>query len=146
MQEQTFPAGTVLFREGDAGDAAFLVRDGAVEISREVDGSRVVLGEIAPGGLFGEMALISDAPRMATATARLDTVCFVVPPDVYASELEKANAFMRALILSLIGHVRSLSAKLEAPGETGGDAAGDGTSDGIEIFQPDGQGGYHKDE
>ncbi|MCP5368398.1 MAG: cyclic nucleotide-binding domain-containing protein [Hyphomicrobiales bacterium] len=144
MQEQSFAAGAVLFREGDAGDSAFLVRHGAVEISRDVDGQVVVLGEIGPGGLFGEMALISAAPRMATATARADTSCVVVPPDVFAAELDGADAFMRALVLSLIGHVRSLSAKLQAGPGALPDAPPDAPNSGVELFQPDGRGGYRQ--
>lgn len=107
MEATTFPADTVLFRKGDAADAAYLVQLGTVEISIGEDDNRKVLGEITEGGLFGEMALISNAPRMATATTRTDTTCIVVPNAVFKSILDTSDAFTRALILSLIGHIRS---------------------------------------
>jgi CRP/FNR family transcriptional regulator, cyclic AMP receptor protein len=58
--------GEVLFREGDPGDVMFAVVEGQVELTR--DG--MVIEQVGPGGIIGEMALIDSAPRSATATAR----------------------------------------------------------------------------
>ena len=51
---------------------------GAVEISADGDGNAYSLAEIGPGGLFGEMGLIDDAPRSTTAVAKIDTTCAAV--------------------------------------------------------------------
>jgi CRP/FNR family transcriptional regulator, cyclic AMP receptor protein len=59
-------AGDVLFREGDDGDVMFALVEGEVELVR--DG--VVLEDVGPGSIFGEMALIDPSPRSATAQAR----------------------------------------------------------------------------
>jgi len=56
------PPGTAVVEQGDVGDAFFAVGDGQFEIV--VDGRRV--GSCEPGGHFGELALLSDAPRAAT--------------------------------------------------------------------------------
>ena len=66
-RRRVFAAGTLLFAEGDAGDAAYIVESGRVSVFKTVKGRRVTLGEIGPGGIFGEMALIDDQPRMASA-------------------------------------------------------------------------------
>ena len=59
-----------LFAEGEPGDRAFVIRSGEVEISKGSAGRDVLLAVRTTGDVIGEMALIEDAPRMATATAR----------------------------------------------------------------------------
>ncbi|MEQ8234581.1 MAG: cyclic nucleotide-binding domain-containing protein [Gammaproteobacteria bacterium] len=58
--------GEVIFREGERGDAMYVVVAGSVTLS--VRG--IEIGHLEPGELFGEMALIDAEPRSATATAR----------------------------------------------------------------------------
>ena len=113
MEQRNFSAGETIFMEGDAGESAFLVVSGVVEISRQTERGKTVLGEIQPGGLFGEMALINDKPRMATATTAKDTICFEIPIKAFHEGLNQADAFMKAMLLSLIQHVRRLSDLLE---------------------------------
>ncbi|MBO32558.1 MAG: hypothetical protein CMM74_06215 [Rhodospirillaceae bacterium] len=49
------------------------------------------------------MALISDKPRTATAAAKGDVVCFIVPQVVFQIELDESSALMKSLVLNLIG-------------------------------------------
>jgi len=66
-------AGKTVFREGDPGDTVYVVLDGKVDL--RVNGRLVET--VGPGGVLGEMALIEQAPRVATATAR--TACDLQP-------------------------------------------------------------------
>ena len=61
-------AGEVIFKEGDAADQLFVVKSGEVAIR---SGNRT-LAELSTNHIFGEMALIDDAPRSVTAVARTD--------------------------------------------------------------------------
>jgi CRP/FNR family cyclic AMP-dependent transcriptional regulator len=116
MEMNAFAPGTVIFREGETGDTAYLVASGLVEISCQQDGKTVILGEIKAGNLFGEMALISDQPRSANAIAKEQCVVYLVPRAVFETELNGTSALMRSLVLNLIHHVHSLIAQLEAAG------------------------------
>lgn len=116
MEMNAFAPGTVIFREGEPGDMAYLVASGSVEISCLQDGKTVVLGEIKAGSLFGEMALIGDTPRSASATAKEQCVVYQVPRNVFEIELNGTSALMRSLVLNLINHIRSLITQLEAAG------------------------------
>lgn len=68
-----FEPGDIIFSAGDKGDKMYVIRSGEVEILR--DGH--VVETLAPGGIFGEMALIDGSPRAATARAK--TACDVAP-------------------------------------------------------------------
>ena len=72
-REQTYSAGQEIFKEGDKGDGVYVVRDGLVEISGLVDQKvRLVLSQVGPGDIFGEMAVIEAKPRSAGAVAKAD--------------------------------------------------------------------------
>src|ERR1043166_3970472 len=78
--EQTFSAGKEIFKEGDAGDGVYVVKDGMVQISAGV-GQDVqhVFSQVGPGDIFGEMAVLEDKPRSATAVARKETAVYFIP-------------------------------------------------------------------
>jgi CRP/FNR family transcriptional regulator, cyclic AMP receptor protein len=66
--------GEILFREGDQGDTCYLIRSGAVLLTREhQDGRLVALAEFRAGDLFGELAMFRGETRSATAEALEDT-------------------------------------------------------------------------
>jgi NADH dehydrogenase len=65
---QHFEPHEVIFRQGDRGDRLYFVIEGEVEMIRqEPSKGEEVLGRLGPGACFGEMALVNDNPRMATA-------------------------------------------------------------------------------
>ena len=69
-EERLYPAGTVLFREGDSGDAIFVIARGRVRISRHIAGGEEAFAILSPGEIFGEMALLDPgAGRSADAVA-----------------------------------------------------------------------------
>ncbi|HXT20629.1 MAG TPA: cyclic nucleotide-binding domain-containing protein [Thermoanaerobaculia bacterium] len=70
------PAGAYLFREGDLGTEMFILQDGQVEILKTVNGVDEQLAILDKGDFFGEMSLLEDLPR--TATARAVTDCKVI--------------------------------------------------------------------
>src|SRR5690349_21435717 len=61
--------GDLVFREGDPPTSAFLIESGQIEILTDQDGTPFVLSVLGPGDLLGEMAIIDEAPRTATARA-----------------------------------------------------------------------------
>jgi Fe-S-cluster-containing hydrogenase component 2/CRP-like cAMP-binding protein len=64
-----FKAGAVIFHEGEAGDCLYLVRSGAVTLSRRRDGVDFLVSQVRSGQMIGEMALMGDPTRRETATA-----------------------------------------------------------------------------
>lgn len=64
-----FGPGEVIVREGDGGESLYLVLQGRVEVSKQLEGRQVVVRELGVGEVFGEMTLFLDAPRSATVRA-----------------------------------------------------------------------------
>ena len=102
-------AGEAIFDEGDFGDRAYIVEDGIVEISRKVGGEKMTLGTVEKNGIFGEMALIDESNRIASAVAVIDTVLIPVPKVAIQSILAKADPLLRKLVSVLVSNARSLS-------------------------------------
>ena len=78
IQEKAVLAGEIVFREDDFGDEMYLVRAGQVSIHQELGQGPALIEMVEPGGYFGEMAIIDDLPRTATATAEVDTSLLVL--------------------------------------------------------------------
>ncbi len=70
---KTFQKGDILFCEYEPGDTFYLIQSGRVEILKIVDDMQKTLDILEPGEIFGEMAILEEAPRSATALA-LDKV------------------------------------------------------------------------
>lgn len=100
--------GDSVFREGDPGDAAFIVETGTIAISKEIDGERVELARLGMGELFGEMAIIDGSPRMADATAAEESVVVRIPADQFAAKLARGDPFVRALMKILVNNLRQV--------------------------------------
>ncbi|MBI4184786.1 MAG: cyclic nucleotide-binding domain-containing protein [Proteobacteria bacterium] len=112
LDRKLFPSGSVIFSEGKHGGHAYVVESGLVEISKSGPAGACTLGHIRPGGIFGEMALIDQQPRMATAIAVEDTVCIIVPESVVRESLRRATPFLRALVNILVQDLRSVTEEL----------------------------------
>ncbi|MFQ5944962.1 MAG: FAD-dependent oxidoreductase [Anaerolineae bacterium] len=79
-----FEAGEVIFQQGDQGDRLFIVVDGEVEVARaDPEKGEIILARLGPGDCFGEMALISDSPRMATVRTRTSVNVVTVDRDAF---------------------------------------------------------------
>ena len=77
-RRQVFQPGELIFGEGAPGGAAYIIERGEVDISCLRDGRMVRLGLLGAGEIFGEMALIDDSPRTATARAIEETEVLTV--------------------------------------------------------------------
>lgn len=87
-KHETYPAGTVLFREGEEGDCAFVIEKGEIIVSREIGGREKGIGVAGPGDIVGEISLFSGNPRTAGAATNKELRAIVLTRDA----LEKMKA------------------------------------------------------
>jgi NTE family protein len=103
------PAGSWLFRQGDAADAMYIVERGRVEVVAEPPGlDAEVLRELGSGGIVGELALISGVPRTASLRARRDSTLLCLAREDFEALLELNPAFTRLLLRRRAGPRRRI--------------------------------------
>ncbi len=107
FDREVFSAGQDIFRSGDAGDCAYLIEEGVVEILvvKQVGEHRIRL--IGKGELFGEISLIDYQPRTATVRAVERTVLVPIPRKLMEQLLEKSDPVLRHLLLVILERFRN---------------------------------------
>lgn len=109
QNSRMFKAGETIFREDEPGDEAFVIVSGEVEISVGTNDGRKIIATLARGEVFGEMALVDDEPRVATAIAAKDTAVFVVPQEVFKkrmSWLAEEDRLISRIVGTLVSRLR----------------------------------------
>ena len=110
IERKVFAEGDAIFKQGSTGRTAFIVQKGAVDIVHIMpDNAEKHLANVGVGAIFGEMALINDKPRMATARASEPTTVIIVTEQMFQNKLDKADPFIRGLMLILSDTIRSMS-------------------------------------
>lgn len=106
-------AGQILFREGDPPDTAYLIERGDIEVRARQRGREVVLSLLGPGDLVGEMAVIDDSPRTATAVALSEAVLFPIDRSQIAERLAATDPIVRSLLEGQLKRYRGALAALQ---------------------------------
>lgn len=99
--EELYKDGEIIFEEGSTGDWVYVVESGAVELSKTVNGKKVVIEVLRVGELFGELAFIARFPRTATARALGDTTLGVMDKIYMDSEYNKLSGNFQLVLKSL---------------------------------------------
>ncbi len=111
VEIRIYKAGQIIFRERETGDQAFVVKSGVVEITKhDESGKEIHIGTVCKGGMFGEMALIDNKLRMASARAKDEgTEVMVVTKELFDNKINKADPFVRGMLNILVDYVRKTS-------------------------------------
>lgn len=103
---QAFASGTRIYSEGGQGDIAYVIQSGLVELTSNNEEGPVTLDVLTKGQLFGEMSLIDNAARTATATAIKDTVLTVISREQFKERLNNTEPMLRMLVRVFIARYR----------------------------------------
>ncbi len=112
MQLKHFERGEVLFREGEAGREAYRIVSGHVEITLTEGGKTTHLGILYPGEILGEMAMIDDKPRAATARASTATVVEVITEENFMDAVLQDPERLKAYLGTMFERLRGMGVRL----------------------------------
>jgi len=108
-----FPRGTVLFREGDPGEEMYVVQAGRVDITMRAGPVEKLLASLGQGEFFGEMSILNQKPRSATATVGEDARLLVIDPRTFDTMI-RANAEIAVrMIKKLADRLQEADAQIE---------------------------------
>ena len=107
------PAGSVLFREGDDGDAFFVVLDGTAEVRKGSTDRRV--NSLGPGASFGELARLDAAPRSASVVAATELELAVLGAHIFRTLLRELPTISERLLAALAGELRAARRYQDVP-------------------------------
>ena len=108
-----FGPGQVLFEEGSPGDFMYVVQSGEVEIRRTVGDSERVLAVLAPGEFLGEMAILNNRPRSATAVCKTAARLLVIEGKTFEAMLRARPEIALRIIKSLATRLESANQHVE---------------------------------
>jgi serine/threonine-protein kinase len=106
-----FSAGSTIIREGEPGQAAYIIVEGRCVAYRNDGEAEVVLREMSPGDVFGETAVFSNKPRTASVKALTDVRLMVVTSDILSNALG-LNFWMGTFVKALADRFRDVDERL----------------------------------
>jgi serine/threonine-protein kinase len=115
LPRRVFPPGSIIIREGDVGDAAYMIVSGRCKVMRRVGSHQEPLGSMGAGDVFGEMALLLDEPRAATIEAEDNVTVLVLDRRTLSAGLG-ADGWTGALVRALALRYRDLEQKVREAG------------------------------
>src|SRR6266436_9637910 len=122
-----FAEGHVLFREGDPADCVFRLLSGAVDILRDLDGDPILLGTVGAGQFLGEMGVVENRPRSATARAASEVEVEILTPTEFLDQIAGSPRTARELIQRLSQRLREADDRIVNDERRSGRAEGNAT-------------------
>ena len=109
----THAMGEIIFSEGDIGTEMFIIQSGIVELFKSIAGETRVLVTLEKGDFFGEMSVLEDLPRTASARAKTDVEVVRINGAMFDTMLKNNTEIAIRMMRKLSRRVRDVSAKLE---------------------------------
>jgi CRP-like cAMP-binding protein len=103
----------ILFREGENSEAMYIIKSGKIAITKIKGPSEIILAELGPGDMLGEMAFFDNKPRSATAKAISDSVIIELPFKALNAQLNTFPEWLKAIMRTVNTHLRNANQKIK---------------------------------
>lgn len=104
--KKQFKKGDTIFKDGQAGQTMFIILQGEIEITKMLGDQKTVLANLAPGSVFGEMSIIDNQPRSATAVASSDVVLLEISREMFRKRMEEVPKWLQAFFGIIVERLR----------------------------------------
>lgn len=110
---ETHPMGEIIFSEGDIGTEMYIIQSGTVELLKSIGGETRVLATLEKGDFFGEMSVLEDAPRNASARAKTDVEVVRINGALFDTMLKNNTEIAIRMMRKLSRRLRESTTLLE---------------------------------
>ena len=110
---QVFPPNALIFREGEPGDTAYIIEKGSIEIIALIGDRELPIAQLGPGDIFGEMALVDNQMRTASARAISEVSVIAIGKEYVREKLEKSDPVIALFLKAILGRYRKMHASLK---------------------------------
>ena len=100
--EKEYKAGEIIFSAGDSGKALYIVMAGSVKIIKRANPEDQLLARLGPGSYFGELALIKEAPRYASAVVEEKARLLIMYKSYFDSLIKESSAISSRILMNLV--------------------------------------------
>jgi CRP-like cAMP-binding protein len=109
---KVYPAGTTIFREGDPGEEMYIIQSGQVKIAKHTSTGEQTLVILSEGDFFGEMAVIDNEPRSASAIAHADTKLIVLNQEVFEQTMQTNAHIVKKILRNMSQRLREANRQI----------------------------------
>ncbi|MEP6470973.1 MAG: cyclic nucleotide-binding domain-containing protein [Acidobacteriota bacterium] len=109
----THPMGDIIFSEGEIGTEMYIIQSGTVELLKEIGGETRVLSTLEKGDFFGEMSVLEDLPRTASARAKTDVDLVRINGATFDAMLKSNTEIAVRMLRKLSRRIREITDMLE---------------------------------
>ena len=114
QSRRMFKAGDIILKQGEKGDCAYIIEDGQVEISIcRSDGNTQIISTRGPGTIIGEMAIVDEAPRVATVKALKDCKMLEITREDFAQRLKSSDPVIQMISQVILTRFRDTLTRAE---------------------------------
>ncbi len=107
MKRKIFKPGEIIIQEGEMDRDLYVLNDGVVEISTREENGAVVLNEVQPPQIIGELSFLTGLPRTATAKAKTNTEVYIFKYENLENQIAELPLSIRPIMNTLISRVKA---------------------------------------
>ncbi len=115
--EQQYFDGDVLFNENDAPEAVYVIKRGSVRITKAENGRQVELATLYNGEIFGEMGVLNNAPRTASAVVQGEAILLVINGADFVRAVAQSPYMSKMVMSTMVGRFKALKETSDEPQE-----------------------------
>lgn len=112
-QSKTFQPGEVLIREGDVNRDIFVLSEGVLEASIMSETGEVVVSEMHPPEILGEISFLDGSTRTATVTAKTEVLVYLLNYDDVSNEIDNIPGWFKLILQTLTKRMKSADQRIK---------------------------------
>jgi len=112
-QSRNYKAGDIIIHEGEENRDLYILSNGILVVSVKSGDKVIVVSEITPPEILGEISFLNGSPRTATVSAKTDVEMYVLSYDTVQKEMSEIPTWFRMVLLAFTNRMKSCDAKIK---------------------------------